>query len=412
MFLVTFVIGSCQQDKETDLTKLLNQDIYSLMEEIYLWYDHLPPIDPRSYQSPESLIEALRYLPYDRWSTVIPEAEYNQYFEEGKMIGHGVLLSYDGANIRIAFVYRSTQAYASGVRRSWIIKKVNGKVATSANVFDLLGPSEAGVQNTIEFLDKEGQTVTLTLLKEEIEITPVLDYQVISHGDKKIGYLVFQDFIEAAKPELDEAFESIASAGIDEMVLDMRYNGGGSVDVAEYLSSWLIGKDFGGQPLVNFRHNDKYASWDTTINLKAKPEGLSLNRLFFIGTGSTASASELVINGASPFLETVLAGETTHGKPVGMYVFPFTRFEYMVMPICFKGTNANEDGDFYDGLVPDIAVPDDLSKDFGDPEEGCLAAILGYIDGEAIPLKRTGTGAYESKLIEKDTPISEFLKAY
>jgi len=354
----------------------------------------------------------LRYLPYDRWSSVISKTEYEQYFEEGKMIGHGFLLSWDGANIRVAFVYRSTQAYASGVRRSWIIKKVNGTAVTSANAFDLLGPLEAGVQNTIEFLNKEGQTVTLTLTKEEINITPVLDYQVVSHGDKKIGYLVFQDFIDAANPELDAAFSSFVNAGIDEMVLDMRYNGGGSVDVAEYLASWLIGKDFGGQPLVNFRHNDKYASWDTTINLTSKPGGLSLNRLFFIGTSSTASASELIINGASPYLTTVLAGEATHGKPVGMYAFPFTRFEYVVLPICFKGTNADEEGDFFDGLVPELNASDDLSKDFGDPEEDCLAAILSYIDGEATPLKRAGAAYYESKLIERDAPIGEFLKAY
>lgn len=412
VFLISFVFFSCTNDNDDDTMQIINHEIFKLMKEIYLWYDHLPDVDPGSYDNPDDLMDALRFQPYDRWSSVITESEYEQYFEEGKMIGHGFLLSFDGDdNIRIAFVYKSTQAYESGVRRSWIVNKVNGAAVNMDNVFDLLGPSTAGVVNTIEFIDKEGTAVTLQLIKEEINITPVLDYQVIHQGTSKIGYMVFQDFIDAAREEIDEAFMSFVAEGIDEMIVDLRYNGGGSVDVAEYLGSWLIGKDFAGQPFINFRHNNKYAAWDTTINLMANPNGLSLDRIFFIGTSSTASASELIINSVKPYVGSILAGESTHGKPVGMYAFPFDNLNVVVLPISFKYTNADDVGDFYDGIAPDLIAGDDLTKDFGDPEEESLSTILSYIETGGIPLKRK-KATFGSDLIEQTRPINEYLKAY
>ncbi len=114
--------------------------------------------------------------------------------------------------------------------------------------------------------------------------------------------MVFQDFIDTAKVELDEVFNNFISAGVNEMIVDLRYNGGGSVDVAEYLAGWLIGKNHGNQPFVNFRHNANLQYRDTTMNLPANANGLALNRMFFIGTRNTASASELVINGVKPYV--------------------------------------------------------------------------------------------------------------
>ncbi|MBN1158681.1 MAG: hypothetical protein JXA61_04815 [Bacteroidales bacterium] len=412
LLLAFGMILSCSKESTDDTIQIINHEVYKLMKEIYLWYDHLPEVDPGSYDTPEDLMDALRFQPYDRWSFVITKAEYEQYFEEGKMIGHGFLLSMDNdGNVRIAFVYRSTQAYESGVRRSWIVKKVNGTVVTIDNVFDLLGPSTEGIANSIEFIDKEGTAVTLNLTKEEVDITPVLDYQVITQGTDKIGYLVFQDFIETANEELDEAFNYFVSAGVDEMIVDMRYNGGGSVDVAEYLGSWLIGKDFAGLPFIRFRHNDKYAAWDTTINVLANTNGLSLDRIFFIGTSSTASASELVINNVKPYTGAILTGESTHGKPVGMYAFPLENFNIVVLPISFQTTNADDEGDYYDGIAPDLLAGDDLTRDFGDPDEESLAAILSYIETGGLALK-SARSVSESRLIEQNRPINEFLKAY
>jgi len=151
-----------------------------------------------------------------------------KYFENGEMIGHGFLLALDGdGNIRIAFLYRGTQAHNLGIKRGWIVKKVNETTATANNVFDLLGPSETGRLNTISFLDENGEPLELSLTKEVIQITPVICSKVIRQDETNIGYMVFQDYIDAANEELDTLFTSFAAAGIDEMIVDLRYNGFG-----------------------------------------------------------------------------------------------------------------------------------------------------------------------------------------
>jgi carboxyl-terminal processing protease len=416
LLLAFATIASCKKESDTgnEIIKVVNTSIYDLMKDVYLWYDQLPVIDPSNYATPNDLMNALRYTTYDKWSTVLTKSEYNQYFTAGQMIGHGFMLSVDGSNnIRVAFVYRSTQAYNLGVRRSWIITKVNGTAATSGNVFDLLGPAEAGRSNTITFINDSSETVDIKLTKEVINITPVVHYEVLHQGDTKIGYMVFQDFIDTAKVELDEAFNSFTSGGIDEMIVDLRYNGGGSVDVAKYLAGWLLGKNHANQPFVNFRYNDKLTRYDTAMNIPANDGGLTLNRIFFIGTGSTASASELMINGVKPYVSsTILAGSTTHGKPVGMNAFAFTNYDYVVLPITFKYTNANDEGDFYNGIVPDLQAEDDLTRDFGDPEETSLKAVLNYIAGNAVQQKLIKSTAGFGRIIGKDKGIGQYQRAY
>lgn len=415
LLLASLTITSCKKEDEGNPEiKAVNEAIYDLMKEVYLWNDHLPAsIDPSAYATPNELMDALRYDDYDRWSSVISKTEYNQYFVQGEMIGHGFMLGLDAAGkIRIAFIYRNTQAYNLGVRRSWIITKINGTDATPSNAYDLLGPATAGRLNTITFIKNDGTTVELSLTKSVIAITPVVHYEVINQGSSRIGYMVFQDFIDTAKVELDEAFTSFTAAGINEMIVDLRYNGGGSVDVAEYLAGWLIGKTHGNQPFVNFRHNTNLQDNDTTLNLPGNANGLTLNRIFFIGTRNSASASELLINGVKPYITSdVLAGDTTHGKPVGMYAFPFINYDYVVLPVTFKYTNANDEGDFYEGIAPDIQAMDDLTHDFGNPQEESLKAILDYINTGSI-LKSTRKSMEKIRILGPDKGVRQYLKAY
>ncbi len=416
LLLSVMIITSCKKDDSGNAEiNYVNEGIYDLMKEYYLWNDHLPAsVDPSLYSTPAELMDALRYDTYDRWSSVISKTEYNQYFVQGQMIGHGFMLGLDaGGNIRIAFLYRNTQAYNLGVRRGWIITRINGTDATPSNAFDLLGPSTSGRINTITFIKNDGTTAELSLTKSVISITPVVHFEVINQGNSRIGYMVFQDFIDTAKVELDEAFTSFTAAGINEMIVDLRYNGGGSVDVAEYLAGWLIGKNHGNQPFVNFRHNANLHNIDTTLNLPANANGLALNRIFFIGTRNSASASELLINGLKPYITSdILAGDTTHGKPVGMYAFPFINYDYVVLPVTFKYTNADDEGDFYQGIPPDILAMDDVTRDFGDPQEESLKAILDYISTGSVQLKSTRKSMEKIKIIGPDKGVRQYLKAY
>jgi hypothetical protein len=119
----------------------------------------------------------------------------------------------------------------------------------------------------------------------------------------------------------------------------------------------------------------------------------------FITTGSTASASELIINGFKPWLEVRSFGENTTGKPIGMYAWQFD--DYTFVPICFRFLNANDEGDFYEGLAPDVYVPDDLTVPFGDTEEDCLKAALQYLETGVLP----APGARKAGRI----PVPEYL---
>jgi carboxyl-terminal processing protease len=416
VLLLSVIAGACKkEDNSRDpVIEAVNGGIYDLMKDVYLWYDHLPNVDPAIYPTPDSLMSTLRYKQYDRWSFVLTKEQYNEYFTAGEMIGHGFMLGLDrDGNIRIALIYPTTQAYQQGVRRGWIITKVNGTDVNTSNIFNLLGASEVGITNNITFINGSGETVDLSLTKEVVSLSPVVYSTVLNEGDKKIGYMVFQDFIDNAKPELDSVFDTFRTTGIDDLVIDLRYNGGGAVDVAQYLASWILGKNDGGQPFVNFRHNDKLTSWDTTLNVPANANALTLNRVFFIGTANTASASELTINGVKPYLtSTVLIGSTTDGKPVGMYAFPFTNYDYVVLPICFRYTNANNVGDFYSGLTPDIQADDDLTRDFGDPEESSLKAALDYIASNGTSTKSGGGETFRPRLIGKNKGVYQFMRAH
>jgi hypothetical protein len=175
----------------------------------------------------------------------------------------------------------------------------------------------------------------------------------------------------------------------------------------------LIGRNNGGKPFVKFRHSDKVSNLDTILQVPGNANGLALNRIFFIGTSSTASASELIINGVKPYLgSTILAGSTTHGKPVGMYAYPFINYDYVVLPVTFKYTNANDEGDFYDGIPPDLEAEDDLSHDFGDPEEASLKAVLDYLASGEVPQKLLKSTFHRNKLIIKDKGVNQYQKAY
>jgi carboxyl-terminal processing protease len=176
---------------------------------------------------------------------------------------------------------------------------------------------------------------------------------------------------------LSAAFGRFAEAGVDELVLDMRYNGGGLLSVAQHLGGLIGGAGTSGQPFVRFVHNDKQSARNSTLTFPQPANALGVSRLVVIATRSSASASELVINALRPFMEVVVVGERTYGKPVGQYGFDFC--DKTLFPVAFSTKNARDEGDYFGGIPADCAAPDDYAHAFGDPSEGSLSAALGFI---------------------------------
>ncbi|NJK87254.1 MAG: hypothetical protein HC906_16020 [Bacteroidales bacterium] len=412
--LLLLVIFSCKKDEENTNSNpnSVNEEIYSLFNDIYLWYDQLPQLDPNVYSSPYELVDALRYEQFDRWSFLLPREEFQQYFVSGESVGHGFVLSRDESdNVRVALIYPSTNAYAKGVRRGWILNQVNGTEVTPQNVVGLLGSNEQGINNDIVFTNNEGNQVELNLVKQVVEINPVVYSEVLTVENVKIGYFVFQDFIGTAIPEMDSIFNVFKQENINGLIIDLRYNGGGSVDVALEMAGWLTGNEDAGKNLVNFRHNDKHKELDTSYSVPFNSQALDINQVVFIGTDRTASASELMINGMDPFMEVELVGTPTEGKSVGMYSILLETDDLVAFPVSFRYTNSEGDGDFYEGLQPDVLINDDVTHDFGDLNEDMLNAAVDAVLGDVAVTKKS-TYAEKNRLIEPNRRISDFMRAF
>lgn len=381
-----FLFTSCKKDEEDDeiIEERIveNTEFYKLMQDWYYWYDQMPGVTPATYASPYEVLEALRKRPEDKWSYITSREEFESYYVESKFIGYGFGSKFDQeGKLRVTFVYHSVDLYEKGVRRSWIIEEVNGtRITTSVNINQLLGANEVGVSNDFLFRKPDGTLVEMTVQKKEVIMNTVLHKEVIETGSRKAGYLVFQNFTTPSFEELEEAVDFFNSEGIDELILDLRYNGGGQTNVANYLGSIIGGPAVADEPFAKYIYNDKRGpEQNFTDYFNAEEKTLNLDRLVVIATRSTASASEMVINGLKPFIDVSIIGNNTYGKPMGMNAWYYDD-KYAFVPVTFKIANADDFGDYFDGLQADSYVPDDISRMFGDPEEASLKEALNFIE--------------------------------
>lgn len=320
-------------------------------------------------------------------------------------------------------VYPDSPASAAGIRRGTYISKVNGQAITESNVqslfLDLMFPESTPTLNLTEFIIHEDNT---TETKEMPAITakamyknPILYRDIIETGEHKIGYLVYSEFDAGYDDLLFDAFKEFKSQGIDDLVLDLRYNGGGHVTSANLIASCVAGSKSKDQVFAKYRYNadrmkkndgkkpeepflyDHYANLQSSITAG----GLNLGRLYCLVGNQTASASELVINSLRGIdTEVILIGSQTTGKNVGMEPVEVTarKNTYRVVPITFQTYNAKDFGDYQDGFTPDIPLDEtDADKDgyfddymdYGKPEEPLLARAVQEITGQTPPQVRS-----------------------
>ena len=173
---------------------------------------------------------------------------------------------------------------------------------------------------------------------------------------------------------LDSAFSELKAGGATELVLDLRYNGGGLVSVAQHLAGLIAGSARAGEVFVQFTHNDRQSSRNSAYRFEALPQALGVQRLVVITTRGSASASEAVINGLRPYMDVKLVGDRTYGKPVGQYGFNFC--DKVLYPVCFLVTNARGEADFFGGIPADCAAGDDVDHPLASPSEASLAEAL------------------------------------
>ena len=388
-----------------------NEFVYNVMTGTYLWYDKVPKVDYANYASPEELLEDIRYKELDKWSYVTSAEEHYAYMEEGRYVGAGFGFGYDDSgNLRVRYVYRSSPADAAGLKRSDKILEIKGKTVEEIEINNLwnivFGENKLGATVRLKIEDSEGFIRELNMKKVWVAINSVSHYDILERDGLKIGYLVFNKFLETAREELDKVFVVFNQERIDKLILDLRYNGGGRGDIAQHLASLIAGVHAEGKVFSKSVHNDNFTIWNDTDYFAHAENALDLNSIVFITTGSSCSASELVMNSLKPFIEVVSVGDTTCGKPVGMYGWDFCGMH--IAPIEVRLINADDEGGYFDGISPRCYAEDDLTRQFGDAQESSLREALHYIvNGSCIEESEQHT-ARKSDKPRKTIPLTGF----
>jgi len=396
----------------------------------YLWYDEMADVDKAGYESAQAYLDA-RLAPLiddgrDRgfsYMTTITEDETS--ISSGAYIGFGFRSSSSATGLFIIDVFESGPAWAAGVRRGMelvavdtgngfeTLEQLSEREATSEEIF---GPSEVGVVRDFRFR-QNGTEVEFSIAKDELEPPALAGEPLLIErsGLSPVGYLHLRQFINAALTP-DEGFSSLTDAttlfkeaSVTDLIIDLRYNGGGLLSVADTMMDLLAGLTANGDPSykiqVNDQHpefNDDQDNWGLFDEL---PETFSPIRIAFITSRSTASASELIINGLDPHLDVVMVGGNTFGKQVGQGRWDMHEgVEGLEREDCdvalrltaFEIVNGENQGGYHQvgldgtGRFTLCAAEDDISNAFGDPQEASVAAALDWLGSGSCPSSTAG----------------------
>jgi C-terminal processing protease CtpA/Prc len=370
-----------------------NEQLFDYMQEWYFWDDQLP--DSFDGSSQPDMYETLDFLrvAQDRFSFMMTAEEYDDY-QASIFFGYGFShqSTEDSDGLLIRYVFDEGSAAQNGLRRGDVITEVNGVTVQSiladvangtTTLSDVFGPNEDGYTIDIKFRKPDGSIVTTQFSKGSISANTVMAEQVktitVNEQEQKVGYLVFDSFDNKSEQELNEAFDQFAAEDIDQMVLDLRYNSGGLIRVAKQLSTQIAGDAVEGEVFVQYVHNEQQSGQNTTsyFSLGAGIEKLNLDKVVVLTSAYSCSASELVINALTPFIEVVTIGGQTCGKPVGMY--PTEICDHVVFAINFQTQNAAGFGDYFDGLEVDCNIEETITGDWGVETDPMLAEGLHYL---------------------------------
>lgn len=412
-----------EKQKAPELTIKINEFIEAVMTDIYFWYKEVPDIDIRYEFDSKAYFDKLLVVE-DKWSFLSDDVKKLEDSFEGKETSFGWSLAFgrftdqNGAPTGslfalVEFVYPETPADKAGAKRGDMIIEINGADITENNYLSLLNSDNltftyGQYSKTLGIINQK----TGSMISKELNLDPVQFVNIIEHGGRKIGYLFYAQYIGNFNSSLDVALQYFLDNQINDLVLDLRYNPGGTTVAAQHLCSSLAPVDVvnAEKRLVNFQWNDKYQKhWQDRNNqdqlginfLNTVPLKLGLNKLYVITGPGTASASELTITGLKPYMNVTTVGETTYGKyTASITLKPEDFYEkesdykdfdnWAVQPIILKYANSLGVTDFKDGFKPDIEVEDDLfsSIPLGDKTEALLQATLKEITGvEVIAMK-------------------------
>lgn len=376
-----------------------NQTVMQTLNDWYYWYQHLPVVSPATFADPEALLDAVRYRPLDTTFSYLSSAAASQaFYGDSQYLGFGFSMKFTvGYELRVTDVFPASPASDIGFDRGSEILTLNGKsiqkTYEDGEWNTIWGGEEPGYSLEVGFKTAGGEARSARMAKRVVTIPTVPLVAIQDAGGKRTGYIVFKNFVEPSYAALDAAFAQLRAGGATELILDLRYNGGGLVAVAQYLGGLIGGDRTTGEVFAQYVHNDKRSSQNNSIRFSRPAAAFPLSRLIVITTRSSASASELIINALRPYLPVVVVGDNSYGKPVGQYGFRVC--EKMLYAVSFSIRNSLGQGDYYDGFAPDCRAADDLTHLLGDPREASLSAALSYLANGSCPTSVSSRSALD-----------------
>ena len=376
----------------------VRQEMFNYIEDEYLWYQDLPSVDLTvdTYADLRNLLEDLRKVPEDRFSYLANAVSQAQRFQLGVSGTFGFRYSVRGEDpldIRIISVDDLGTVAQAGIQRGDRIMVIDGQSveAMSADEFSqfLFADTSLGVQHTLLVRHPDGSEGEYQITRTEHLLSPIRRQQVFTSpaSGRRVGYVQVEEFIGRTAELMPQMRAGFVSEALDDLILDLRYNGGGFVSVSRDLASSFYGESQPSNVYTVLQYNDKNRGNDITFPYLQFDNALTgLQRIFVLTTASTCSASEEVINGLKPFMEVITIGATTCGKP-------YASTQYQLIPglmsmnvLDARSINANGEGDFYLGLPATCEVQDDPILPFTDPQESLISAALFYTENNRCPV--------------------------
>lgn len=351
--------------------------VRAVMAERYLYADRMPAADLTRTTDAAPALEALRVNPPDRFSYVEQRARYDAFFDEGRSVGLGIGLRIADGTVVLRFVQPDSPAGRAGLRRGDRIVGIDGadvapRVA-AGTVLEALGPQEAGVTVRLA-TERDGARIETTLVKADYAVAPVLAMRVIDHAGTRVGYVALYTFTEPTRAAWADAIAQVRAAGARQLVVDLRENGGGRLFVAADVAGSLAPAAAVGQLFTELRHAPRRRADDLAIPIAAHPAAGAFDRVAWLVSETTCSASESLIAGLRPYRDDPVIGAPTCGKPVGFS--PQTRGDTVLSAVTFSGRNRDGLTDWFDGLPPTCAVAAEPYLPFGDERDPRLAEAL------------------------------------
>lgn len=423
---------------------LLHEQMFlrSWSQRTYLWYRELSDINPAGYTSAVAYFDVLKTTALsesgkakkDKFHFSEPTSDYEQSNVSEVVAGYGIQWAIRDAlpprQVYVAYAETGSPAEAAGLTRGDLVLTVDGADVVNGDTAAIVDTINAGLfpnalneTHTLSVRTQGGATKTVQLRSADVTMRLVRNSQVVTNSKGgKVGYVQFNGFSAPAQADLIASVKQFTQQGVQDVVLDLRYNGGGSLALSSQLAYMLSGPNVVQGRLYNrLTFNDKYTNTDPVTGQSLSPipfytkeidynagklldtdlPTLTLRRLYVLTTGRTCSASEALVNGLRGVdMEVMLVGETTCGKPYGFY--PTDNCGTTYYTVQFKGSNAKGYGDYSDGLTPTASpvlnaevqgckVTDDFSQPLGSVSEGLLAGALYHSANGSCPVVAQAT---------------------